>query len=68
MYECLPFLLDYKLNRVDGRTSCVVLVVSPFVVLMIDQVQNLRTRGVACTIMNDHEGVEKCLLASGGEA
>ena len=68
VYECLPFLLDYKLNRVDGRTSSVVLVVSPLVALMIDQVQSLRTRGVACTIMNDHEGVEKCLLASGGEA
>ena len=64
VYECLPFLLDYKLNRVDGRTSSVVLVVSPLVVLMIDQVQSLRTRGVACAIMSDHEGVDKYLLAS----
>ena len=64
VYECLPFLFDYKLNRVDGRTSSVVLVVSPLVALMIDQVQSLRTRGVACAIMSDHEGVEKCLLAS----
>ena len=61
---CTSVCLFYWLNRVDGRTSSVVLVVSPLVALMIDQVQSLRTRGVACAIMSDHEGVEKCLLAS----
>ena len=34
---------------------------------MIDQVQGLRTRGVACAIMSDHEGVEKCLLDPAGK-
>ena len=44
VYECLPFLFDYKLNRVDGRTSSVVLVVSPLVALMIDQVEQWSCR------------------------
>ena len=28
-YKCLPFLFHHRLNRLDGRTSSVVLVVSP---------------------------------------
>ena len=64
VYECLPFLLDHKLGRVHACSCSVVLVVSPLVALMIDQVESLRRRGVDCAIMSDHEGVEKCLLVS----
>ena len=60
VYECLPFLFDHKL----GRSTSVVLVVSPLVALMADQVGSLRRRGVACAIMSDHEGVDKSLLVA----
>ena len=41
-----------------------VLVVSPLVALMADQVGSLRRRGVACAIMSDHDGVDKSLLVA----
>ena len=42
-YETLPFVFDYKLERVSGTTSSsIVLVVSPLVSLMADQVSSLR--------------------------
>ena len=37
VYGCLPFLFDHKL----GRSTSVVLVVSPLVALMADQVSSL---------------------------
>ena len=63
VYECLPFLYDYKLNHVEGPFS-VALVVSPLLALMVDQVSSLRKRGVACGIMSDSEGVDKAMLVS----
>ena len=60
-YETLPFLCDWKLGRVDCKPS-VVIVISPLVVLMVDQVNSLRQRKVqAATITSG--GVEKALLA-----
>ena len=59
-YETLPFVLDYKLQRVSGNTSSsVVLVVSPLVSLMADQVLSLRKRGVKAAILGGHAGVTK---------
>ena len=39
-YEVLPFLSDFKLGKVDTESSSVI-VVSPLVPLMVDQVANL---------------------------
>ena len=59
-YETLPFVFDYKLERVSGTTSSsVVLVVSPLVSLMADQVSSLRKRGVKAAILGGHAGVAK---------
>ena len=44
-YQCLPFLFDHKLSKVDlppHKRS----VVSPVVSLMVDQVASLRGKGV----------------------
>ncbi len=41
-YQLLPFLFDIKL----GTQGCVVIVISPLVSLMVDQVTSLRSRGV----------------------
>ena len=36
-YEVLPFVMDHKLSRIDAKSS-LVLVVSPLIALMTDQV------------------------------
>ena len=56
-YEVLPFLMDCKLGRVAGesqqcRAICsTVLVISPLISLMVDQVLSLRRRGVDAAII-----------------
>ena len=52
IYEVLPFLFDFKLGRVHGQTKSLVIVVSPLVSLMADQVSSLRHRGVEAAIMS----------------
>ena len=47
-YEILPYVFDSKL----GTDSSVVLVISPLVSLMIDQVQSLKARGVPAAILS----------------
>ena len=46
-YEVLPFVFDDKL----GRNDSVVIVVSPLVSFMLDQVRSLRSRSVRAAIM-----------------
>ena len=67
-YEALPFLFDFKLghtSRVDSRST--VIVVSPLISLMTDQVTSLRQRGVSAAILSRREGVNKDLLADDKE-
>ena len=49
-YQALPFMFDHKLGRSTNRS--VVLVVSPLVSLMVDQVKSLRAIGVGAAIMS----------------
>ena len=64
-YECLPFLFDFKLGRMgDPHRRSVVLVISPLVSLMIDQVASLRKRGVAVAILSSHDVSDKRFLAT----
>ena len=60
-FQTLPFVFDHKLGF--QRKSAVV-VVSPLVALMTDQVQSLRKKGInAVVISSDHRG-EALLLAN----
>ena len=52
IYEVLPFLFDFSLGRVHGQTKSLVIVASPLVSLMADQVSSLRHRGVEAAIMS----------------
>ena len=55
----LPFVFDHKRGKVgsgEGSYS-VVLVISPLVSLMVDQVTSLRERGVMAAIVSGHPGV-----------
>ena len=68
-YQMLPFLLDVKLGR-TRLPSCersVVLVVSPLVSLMVDQVSSLQKRGVSAGILSGNRGVDKKLVATEGD-
>ena len=50
-YEVLPFVMDHKLSRIDAKSS-LVLVVSPLIALMTDQVCSLRKRGVKAAVIS----------------
>ena len=65
-YQLLPFMVDYKLKRVGASAveQSVVVVISPPVLLMVDQVSSLQCRQVAAGIQSGNKGVEKKLLAS----
>ena len=69
-YEVLPFVMDCKLGRVDSQSgkysACcsVVLVISPLISLMVDQVLSLRRRGVDASILSYGVGVKQELLAT----
>ena len=54
-----------KLGRVNtGGDRSVVVVVSPLVSLMIDQVSTLMSRGVSAAIMSSQREIDKKLLVS----
>ena len=60
-YKVLPFVFDHKRGKVgsgEGSYS-VVLVISPLVSLMVDQVTSLRERGVMAAIVSGHPGVSR---------
>ncbi len=68
-YECLPFLYDYKLHLTatpSQRTT--VLVISPLVSLMINQVVNLKRRGVSAAILSGNQGIKQSLQAGSLES
>ena len=65
-FQALPFLMDFKRGLVDTAKSSTVLVISPLVALMVDQVKSLRSRDVKCCIMTSSSscGVDKDLLGT----
>ena len=65
-YQVLPYLFDAKLGRVcaPATEQSVVLVVSPLVSLMVDQVSSLQLSGVEVGILTGNTGVDKKLLVT----
>ena len=60
-YQTLPFVMDYK-HRVEGiqqARASAVLVVSPLITLMEDQVRGLRKQGVQASIITSSSSVAK---------
>ena len=58
-YQLLPYMFDVKLGRSNAPSSArsVVLVISPLVSLMIDQVSSLLNRGVPAGILTGNKGL-----------
>ena len=48
-YQALLFIMDCKRGLVGSQERSLVLVVSPLIALMVDQVTSLRKRGVNCS-------------------
>ena len=65
-YEALPFVYDCKLCRIDADShKSLVLVISPLVALMVDQVKSLRKRNIRAAIISGGAGgVDEQLLAT----
>ena len=63
-YQTLPFVFDSKLGRVNSQCGSVVLVVSPLIALMVDQVVGLRERGVSAAVITTGGGVREELRAT----
>ena len=59
-FQTLPFLFDAKLGRRSQAVTqrSVVLVVSPLVSLMVNQVSQLQSVGVAAAILSGNTGVD----------
>ena len=65
IYELLPFLFDYKLERVDTGMRSLIIVVSPLISLMVDQVDCLRHRGARTAMLSSRcASIDKSFLAT----
>ena len=66
-FECLPFLYDHKLGLTSPASKgqrTTVLVVSPLISLMVNQVHRLKQRGVSAAILSGNPGIDKEFLAT----
>ena len=63
-YQSLPFAFDHKFGVVAGGHA--VLVVSPLIALMVDQVRSLRSRSVEAVIASSgsRDNIDKAFLAT----
>ena len=65
-FHVLPYVFDFKLGRVGAPPNkhSVVLIVCPLISLMVDQVSELKTRGVQAAILSGNRDVEPRLAAT----
>ena len=63
-FELLPFVYDYKLGRIGTQACSLVLVLSPLISLMVNQVTNLKLRGVSAAIISGSDKISKHLQAT----
>ena len=62
-YELLPFAFDHKLGRtVSTNIYSLVIVVTPLVFLMVDQVTDLKMHGIDSTIISGSDRIERSQL------
>ena len=65
-YTTLAFVFDHKLGRVDRDYHSLVVVVSPLISLMIDEVASLKAIESSASIATSGGSVSKALLATEG--
>ncbi len=62
-YQTIPFVMDFKLGRAGTSKTSAILVVSPLVSLMVDQVEDLRRRKVKTSLITSCSDLAKPLIA-----
>lgn len=64
-YQLLPFVFNSLLCKTNAPLveQSVVLVVSPLIFLMVDQVNSLRRRSVSAAILSSNKGIDQSLKA-----
>ena len=63
-FEALPYVYDYKLGNKDRDLRSLVLVISPLISLMVNQVVTLKSYGVSAAVVSHGKGVQKDVIAS----
>ena len=63
-YQILPFVFDHKLGLIGSDRNSAVLIISPLISLMVDQVQSLRIRGAKSSIISSGTAIAENLLAT----
>ena len=63
-YQALPFVMDHKRGLVGTDRNSGVLVISPLVALIADQIQQLRSNGVKCCVITSASDLPKAFLAT----
>ena len=65
-FHVLPFLFDRKLGHMDGERKSCVIVISPLISLMVDQVRNLRASGNEAVVISSvsRQSVDEEFLAN----
>ena len=69
-FQALPFVFDHKLGLVGGKKRSCVIVVSPLIALMVDQVRSLRRSGVEAVVFSsssrERSIIDKEFIATDG--
>ena len=63
-FKLLPFVYDHKLGRVGTQTRRLVVVLSPLISLMVNQVTNLKLRRVSTAIISGIDKISNNLQAT----
>ena len=62
--QAVPLILDFKLCLVGSQKYSLMLVVSPVIALMVDQVTSLKKGSVYSSVVTSSDGIDKDFLAT----
>lgn len=63
-YQMLPFLMDFKLHRTETCLKSAIIVVSPLISLIADQIKFLKSKGVATSVIASGSDLIRSYLAT----
>ena len=65
-FQMLPYLFDFKLGRISAAPDkhSVILIISPLLSLMVNQVSDLKSRGVQAGILSGNPDVNPSFIAT----
>ena len=65
-FQISPYMFDFKLGRISAASfkRSIIVIVSPLLSLMIDQVTDLKSRGVQAAILSGNHDVDPSFIAT----